>query len=328
LTIRLFHDRRVLLATLGLALVASLVLVMAASGLGGRLDPPEAAADASTSSVQAPEPTASGSSAKASSTTPTPTATQAQNRVTRIIQWLNEQAPLGGGASGPEDEAFGAMLYGDCAHALRLSERTSNKLDRLPERSRSLYEGAGSACLAAFKQRPELWPRAEAALGKTIKHAPRLDCQQQTVYRLLTRLVEVHRAEPNAQLVKRPAGKLGLLKCPRFLKITPGHGPAEGGYPIRLEGENLPRMVGVNFGLEHHIDAVSEDGRHVVITAPPSNPDALVYVWPDGWPWGDANSVEFYYDPSAPTSRPPTTTTRPPTTLNPPTSASSSPSSS
>lgn len=298
------HGKRALLTTLGLVLATTLVLVLVVSARGGRVDPSQAAADASTSSVQTPDATTTPVSVPSASTT-----RQGQNPVTRVIQWLNDQAPLGGGADGPEDEAFGAMLEGDCENALRLSEVRSG--DRLPQRSRTLYEAAGSACLAAFERRPELWPRAEAALKKTLKNVSRLDCQQQTVYRLLARLVDLHRTHPNAQLVKEVRGKRGALVCPRFTRITPERGPAEGGFLIRLEGVNLPRVVGVNFGWEHHLTAVSEDGRHVVITAPAGTPDDLRFVWPDGWPWGNAHNVEFYYDPPGTTTRPSTTTTKP-----------------
>jgi hypothetical protein len=34
--------------------------------------------------------------------------------VARIIQWLNANAPLAGGAAGAEDAAFSLLVAGDC----------------------------------------------------------------------------------------------------------------------------------------------------------------------------------------------------------------------
>jgi hypothetical protein len=331
LTLRPFRDKRVLVATLATVLAATLLLATAVLGRGSRLDRPPEATDAS---AQAPRSPNTGSTPGASpgstpNTSPSSTSnaptTRRQGPITRIIQWMNEQAPLGGGAESTQEEAFLAMLEGNCAGALKLSERRSAGLDRIPEPSRTLYEAAASACLAGFERRPELWPRAEAAFDKIRTRTSRLDCQEQTVYRVLTSLIHLHRTEPNTQLVRRAGGGRGVLKCPRFTSITPDHGPPEGGYPIRLEGENLPRVVGVNFGPEHHLTSVSEDGRHVVIIAPPDRSSyGGAFVWPDGWPFDYAYSPEFIYDasdpgkqPSTTTSEPPTTTTKPPTTLPP-----------
>jgi hypothetical protein len=141
----------------------------------------------------------------------------------------------------------------------------------------------------------------------------RLDCQEKTVYKLLNQLVAIHRTEPNARLVKQAAGRRAVLKCPRFFKIMPDHGPAEGGYPIRLEGVNLPRVVGVNFGHQRHLTAVSEDGRTIVITAPAANnPDAPLAIWPDGMPSAYDPYTYFSYDPPNATTQSSTSSTRPP----------------
>jgi hypothetical protein len=234
-----------------------------------------------------------------------------------VIQWLNEQAPASGGATGPEEEAFAAMLHGDCAGTLRIVADESE--GELAEPGRSLYLGAAWACLAAFEGRAELWPRAEAAFEKIRGRWSALSCESRTVYKLLQRLVDVHRAEPQARLIKR-AGPIGTLRCPRFTRVTPDHGPVEGDYTVRLEGENLPRVVGVNLDVidanydvkHHHVTAVSQDGRHLVITIPPgTSPDDQLLLWPDGarfWYLGDG--VTFEYDPPE-TTRGSTSTTEP-----------------
>jgi hypothetical protein len=227
-----------------------------------------------------------------------------------VIQWLNEQAPAGGGATGSEEMAFGFMLDGDCAGTLRMT-------DELSEPGRTLYRGAASACLAAFEGRAELWPRAEAAYEKTRGQTSVLSCESRTVHKLLQRLVDTHRMEPQAHLVKRSGG-MRTLRSPRFTRVTPDHGPAEGGYTVRLEGQNLPQVVGVNLDVlggnddaDHHVTAVSQDGRHLMITIPPAtNPDDPLFLWPDGARfWYPPDGVKFKYDPPSTTTRQSTTTT-------------------
>jgi hypothetical protein len=144
----------------------------------------------------------------------------------RIIQWITEQAPMGGGASGPQDEAFMAIREGNCRHALDMAEaRTPG--DRLPEPARTLYEGAGAACLAAFHGRPELWPRAGSALARLAGRTARLDCLQQAVHRVLERLVTAHQDDPGRGCGgARPAR--GASWCARG---SPGWSPTTGPRP-------------------------------------------------------------------------------------------------
>jgi IPT/TIG domain len=210
---------------------------------------------------------------------------------------------MGGGASGPEEEAFTAIQEGNCGRALDMAEgRTPD--DPMPEPTRTLYEGAGAACLAAFPGRPDLWPRAGSALERLTGRTARLDCLQQAVHGLLERVVAAHRADPGATLEQRTTGPRGELACPRFTRLVPDHGPAAGGYEVRIQGRHLPREVGLVWG-EHYLTAVSEDGHSIVVTAPPAAPgEEGAFVVPDGWPYGPANNPSFRYDPPA------TTTTR------------------
>jgi hypothetical protein len=72
---------------------------------------------------------------------------------------------------------------------------------------------------------------------------------------------------------------------------------------VRIEGEHLPREVGLLWG-EHHLTATSRDGRSIVVTAPPAAPgEDGAFVVPDGWPNGPANNPSFRYDPPASTTR-------------------------
>ena len=212
------------------------------------------------------------------------------------------------------------MLDGDCAKTLRIVADESE--GELPEPGRTLYRGAASACLAAFEGRAGLWPGAEAAYEKLRGQWSALSCESRTVYRLLQQLVEVHRTEPQARLVKRVAPR-GLLKCPRFTGVIPDHGPAGRSLTVQLEGQNLPRIVGVNLWItddngdlkyEGHLTALSEDGRHLVIKIPPgTGPDDDLLLWPDGarfWFLGDG--VTFEYDPSETVRRSTTSSTTEP----------------
>jgi hypothetical protein len=67
----------------------------------------------------------------------------------------------------------------------------------------------------------------------------------------------------------------------------------------------------------------STDGRHAVITVPPASVagEMEVFVTPDGWPWPNAGSRTFAYDPPGPTTTSTTTTTTTTTTVPPPPSS-------
>jgi hypothetical protein len=66
----------------------------------------------------------------------------------------------------------------------------------------------------------------------------------------------------------------------------------------------------------------STDGRHAVITVPPASVagEMEVFVTPDGWPWPNAGSRTFAYDPPGPTTTSTTTTTTTTTVPPPPSS--------
>jgi hypothetical protein len=272
-------------------MVVALVLGIVVLGRGVGFDP-QGATGSSTSSTLAPT--------TSSDDRPPPTSTRPQGPVARVIQWINAYAPLGGGATGTEDVAFAMLLDGECEDVLTLSGATTSG-DRLAEPARSLYEGAAAACLAGFAGKRELWPRAEAAYARLGGQIDRLSCETRSVYPLLQRMLEAHRADPNVRLSKRSAGR-GVLRCPRFTRITPSHGPAAGGYQVRIEGENLPSVIGVNINFDVRVVAARQDGQQAVIAMPPAPPDldpeGWVIVWPDGAvSWTPSAAVDFRYDP-------------------------------
>jgi hypothetical protein len=143
-------------------------------------------------------------------------------------------------------------------------------------------------------------------------------------------MLEAHRADPNMRLVKRSGGQSRVLRCPRFTKITPNHGPAAGGYQVRIEGQNLPPVVGTNidFGSGLRVVAARQDGQQVVITMPPAppnlDPDGWVSIWPDGAPiYVPSAAVDFRYDPPAGTTSPASTANSTTSTTQPATTTSS-----
>ena len=313
-TMRPLRDRRILLITLPVALLATVVLLLVVGlGRGGRDELTQAASGASASSVETPAASGTGSSSAGASNGPSGQASP----VSRVIQWLDEQAPLGGGASGPAEDAYYSLMDGRCAYVLRLSQK---KVEEEGLSGSPLYEGVASACLAAFEGRAELWPRAKLAFQKASRDTTVRICEDQAVYGLLQRLIDAHRMHPEARLVKRPGARRELA-CPRLTKVTPDHGPAEGGFTVQLEGENLPKVVGVHFGFgNYYRKAVVEGGRHVVFTVPPMTTvvviDREAYVSVDG-SHGIQNiddGVVFTYDPPVTTTGASSTTTRPSTT--------------
>jgi hypothetical protein len=308
-------------AAFAMAVLIGVVTAMWAEGRGNRLGPAADRSTSSSSSVPAP-PRTTGPPAD-------PTTTRGKGGpVLRVIQWINEHAPLGGGATGSADEAFATILDGDCRRVLTMIDTSAWELGGPV---RSVYEGAAAACLAAFDAQPKLWPRAEAAAARVAGHASRLHCEELAVHRLLGRLLQAHRDDPDARLTRGPLGARRALACSRFTRITPDHGPAEGGYPVRIIGDHLPGTVGVNFGTDagHHVEVAVKDGA-LTLTMPPARvtrpSDRTVLIWPDGAPgWFPPAAVHFTYDRPATTRSSASTTTSSTTPTQPPPSRSTTP---
>jgi len=232
-----------------------------------------------------------------------------------VIPFLSDFGPLAGG---PDDMLIGAyesLSRGDCEGVL--TSIAHPDWDE-PSRSqfRSLYEGAAAACLAAFHNQPNLWSRAaraEGALTSAQPHATQFDCLDMAVYRFLQSLIEVHRQDPEAQLIK--GNTEGGGPCPRVLEVIPDHGPRQGGYSVRLVGVNLPPEAGIYFG-DHYVTVATQGGREAIITVPPvetalpgysmDDPaEAVSSVCADGWFYGFLNCATFVYDGAAPRAGPP-----------------------
>lgn len=213
----------------------------------------------------------------------------------RVIAWLSDFGPLGGGAGGKGDgrlervDAYNGLAKDDCEQiAPHLKE------SRIYGPSLSLYEGAVSACLSAFHHRPDLWARAVQGLTAAQRSTARFDCIDMAVYRFLRALVEAHHQAPDAQFVKAPTSQGG--PCPRITEVIPARGPPQGGYQVRVVGVNLPRQAGIHFG-DHYFAVSTEDGREALVTVPRAAgvvAPRLVEVWVDGWPFQTGHAVCCY----------------------------------
>lgn len=145
------------------------------------------------------------------------------------------------------------------------------------------------------------------ALAIVQPQTSRLDCLDRAVYQLLASMTELHRKYPEAQLTKEPGEQGTESACPQIVKLIPDHGPRQGGYPVRLLGNNLPPTAGVHFG-DHYFTVTTERGQEATITVPPADPqDRSVRVWVAGWPFGSDNAPLFRYDHVEPTRSPPAT---------------------
>jgi hypothetical protein len=210
----------------------------------------------------------------------------------RAIVTLGPATPKGDGD--PTHEAYDNLAAGDCERAVK----TARQIDRDPQQS--LYRGTGSACLAAFHARSDLWAQAAADLARAAQQQGDFSCWDRGAYQMLAQLVQLHRQDPHRSFTQVGGGG-GTSPCPRIRSLVPDHGPMSGGYPVTILGDNLPAEMNVVFG-EGTIRATADPGGgKVVIVAPAAGTSGVVDVWIE--PVGNHSwepAAEFTYD--APTS--------------------------
>lgn len=276
-----------------LIVIAALVLYAVVRGHGG--------AGERTGDIVAPptgSPTGQQSAGARSAAPPAagPTATTAKPHGSKIIDWIRDLGLTGGGTSEKEG-LFTALSEGRCAEVLtRLTGAPSDELD---DTTVVLYRGAAQACLAAFGQRSALWAPAETALADLTYRGGSLDCIDRSVYDLLRTLIEVHRSDPAATLVRGGQSSTAGPRCPRVRSLDPDHGPAAGGYDILVIGEYFPDPAVIHFG-RHTLTVPTSAGQRALVTVPPAGSDDYpgIAVWIEGWPYEGTQSVPFYYDPA------------------------------
>jgi hypothetical protein len=205
---------------------------------------------------------AMASGPKADGNQPGDAAPTRTGKVSRVVSWLSEFTPTGGGGYMPS-EAYQELARDECRAVMETAMNFGGWLRRL-------YGGAGAACLATTATDPlPLWRRAESDLAAVSASVNEFDCTSRDVHRLLGTLVELHRQDPQAPIVRQaPVGASGST-CPRIVAVSPDHGPAAGGQTVVLTGENLAETVTIWFG-----DVVIGPVRtgkqmRVTITTPP-----------------------------------------------------------
>lgn len=258
----------------------------------------------------------SGPSASTFDDAPSATAKAAPRRRLgpRVIAWVIDLAPLSGGASGLEDEAFDSLVDGSCTGP------SSAPLDALSEPSRTLYDAANDACQAAFHDRPGLWPGAAAKLTKAEAVVDQLDCRQVAVLTASRALVDAHAQYPDAALIRGRGGE-SYGTCPLITELVPDHGDTAGGYSVQVVGKHLPALARIHLVTRvdsrayETVQTVRTDGRRATITmvaSPrPGQVDDYVGIWVEGWPFTEIGNPWFTFDEPGRTAT--TTNTTPPT---------------
>jgi hypothetical protein len=142
------------------------------------------------------------------------TATKSPSRRHRWVRWLRAFALTDGMAS-PEQMLYLDFAYGDCQRMFDEVRQADSDGRLLPEPTRSLYEGAAAACLAALHGRSDLWPIAGSQFDRV--RGTEMTCLDRTVLRILREIVTAHRADPTVQFIR---GQARAVNCPESLEGT------------------------------------------------------------------------------------------------------------
>ncbi|HEV8528359.1 MAG TPA: IPT/TIG domain-containing protein [Actinomycetes bacterium] len=209
----------------------------------------------------------------------------------QVVRWIKNMGITGGGSWEGNAAAYDAIAREDCDDVFRV-EPTSFDNDM-----KQLYYGAVWACLAAFEGQRAHWTRAESAYMAMSDRNHDFGCLEVAAYQILRDLVQAHRSEPDARFVKGSGSNAAAPLCPRIRKVEPDHGPARGGYKVRLVGENLPFHATILWNSDT-IAVTTATDREATIAVPPGAPGDGVMVIEQGWQYGIAGAPWFEYDPS------------------------------
>ncbi|MDG4824998.1 IPT/TIG domain-containing protein [Asanoa sp. WMMD1127] len=182
-----------------------------------------------------------------------------------LIRWLRKFTPAGGGDL-DLSYVYAAFMQRDCADVLFVAQKTAEEgFVPLEEPYRTLYEGAGAACLAGLDGVSEMWDVAMARFPEVDVNA--LDCWNQQVYTVFQALVEAHRAGQRA-VFRSDATLPG--NCPELTGLDPDHGPRSGGYTVLVHGRNLPEFLPL-YWWDANQEVIAErqpDGTMTVVVPP------------------------------------------------------------
>jgi hypothetical protein len=284
-------------ASIAVVLTASLSIVGCGGDNRDDASPPTVGWSGAVTSASAGPPSPRAQAA----TTPSPQAKTAPSpqakRGSVVIDWLKKYTPAGGGEPGLP-RAYIAFMQGDCEETLAIARSPGGGElgEPVKEPYRSLYEGVAAACLAAFHGRQGLWRTAQARLAST--RTGGLDCWELEVYAIFKELVRAHQANSGAVFVR--GKKSRSSKCPQLTGLDPEHGSPAGGYPIVVEGRNLPPTLTLRWSADVDSVLTARKGADGVmrLEVPPaeSGQDALVVINIPNAPRIDAVYVNFTYD--------------------------------
>ncbi len=114
--------------------------------------------------------------------------------------------------------------------------------------TRTLYQGAAAACLAALHGKNARWAEAEAAFSSL--HGRPAGCVDQATFDLLGSILEAHDADPEAVFTREGEPVEGKpdrvrLPCPRVTKVTVTRG--SGVLEINVEGTRLNQVLELSY---------------------------------------------------------------------------------
>lgn len=138
----------------------------------------------------------------------------------------------------------------------RLDDGGHEQALNLQAQSEALYRAVGTACLAAFDGRSELWAAARELAA--LAGAGSGSCLDRATRRLLDDLLDAHEDDPTAVLEPvRGEDDAQAPPCPRIDRLAPDRGPP--GTEVRIEGANLGDVVAVEmvYGTPDRWDAGS-----------------------------------------------------------------------
>jgi hypothetical protein len=208
------------------------------------------------------------------------------------MAWLMQYAPGGTGGMSPL-QTYHSFSKGWCGEL-------SDEAPQLDETFRALYESAAAACMAAFGGMPDKWTQAEIDFSQVNISDAAFQCFDRDTYALLQSLFSFHRQFPGYRIIRGDAAP-SQTSCPLITKISPNHGPQEGGQQVQIRGANLPSTLVIDFA-GTAVNAVSSNGAEATLTTPSSDVSGAMAVSVRGY--GYTSSISYTYDPASQTPEP------------------------
>jgi hypothetical protein len=154
--------------------------------------------------------------------------------------------------------------------------------------------------MASFGGMPDKWTQAEIDFSQVNISDAAFECFDRDTYALLRSLIGFHRQFPGYRIIRGDAAP-SQTSCPLITKISPNHGPQEGGQQVQIRGANLPSTLVIDFA-GTAVNAVSSNGAEATLTTPSSDVTGAILVSVRGY--GYTSSISYTYDPASQTPEP------------------------